>query len=279
VEQPLLFNVGGGYSGRPLRQMRTAPVPQQADPGEGGVPADAPRVALYSMSPAFSRGIESSGWLRWLLDQWGLPYREVTAAEIKAGGLGDAEVLLVPDGYATQDPRAPEDPYGLGDLGPGGDRRLLRLGLCQRRGRARRRRCRRRRAGRRRAHGRVRLRAELPRVHRRDPARAAQRDLRRRSRRCRERARERAGHSRSSVLRLQAAHDPVRLVVDARGARAARTVLDAHGLRYREAGSPGRVAFAIANPGALSGDEIPWAGSVARQLRSRAVPVVMLRMP
>ena len=82
--------------------------------------ATPPEIALYSMSPDFSRGIESSGWLRWLLDRWGLDYREVTAADIAAGGLAEAEVLLVPDGYATQDPDFPEDPYGLADLGPAG---------------------------------------------------------------------------------------------------------------------------------------------------------------
>jgi hypothetical protein len=34
--------------------------------------------------------------------------------------LRGADVLLVPDGYATIDPDFPEDPYGLGDLGPEG---------------------------------------------------------------------------------------------------------------------------------------------------------------
>jgi hypothetical protein len=37
------------------------------DPGHERI-RRAPRVALYSMSPQFTRGIESSGWLRWLLD-------------------------------------------------------------------------------------------------------------------------------------------------------------------------------------------------------------------
>ena len=122
--QPLLFNVAGGYSGRVLRDMRTGPLATQGDPGVVPAPAAPPRIALYSMSPTFTRGIESSGWLRYLLDRWGLAYREVTAEQIKAGGLGDAEVLIVPDGYATQDPNAPEDPYGLADLGPEGQAEL-----------------------------------------------------------------------------------------------------------------------------------------------------------
>ena len=118
--QPLLLNVAGGYSGERLGGMRSAPVPAQDDPGVPPVPADPPSIALYSMSAQYSRGIESGGWLRYQLDRWGLEYREVTAADIKAGALAGADVLLVPDGYATQDPDAPTDPYGLADLGPDG---------------------------------------------------------------------------------------------------------------------------------------------------------------
>jgi hypothetical protein len=116
--QPLLFNVPGGYSGRRVA-LRTAPV-SDIPLGQPPVAHDPPTVGLYSMSPDFSRGIESSGWLRWLLDKWGIHYRELSAADIAAGGLADVKVLLVPDGYATQDPEAPAAPYGLGDLGPAG---------------------------------------------------------------------------------------------------------------------------------------------------------------
>src|SRR5688500_10770356 len=70
------------------------------------------------MSPQFTRGFESSGWLRWLLDDWGVECREVTAADIRAGGLEGADVLLVPDGYALDDESG--DPYGFADLGPQG---------------------------------------------------------------------------------------------------------------------------------------------------------------
>ena len=116
---PLLMNVAGGYSGAPLapRSERVSLLP---DPGVGAAPADQPEVALYSMSPQFVRGIESSGWLRWLLDRWGVEYREVSAEDIAAGGLAGAEVLLVPDGYALKDPAVPSDPYGYKDLGPKG---------------------------------------------------------------------------------------------------------------------------------------------------------------
>jgi hypothetical protein len=121
--QPLLFDVSGGYSGEPLA-MQTAPVPQLADPGVEDPPADQPSIALYSMSPQFSRGLESSGWLRWLLDHWGLQYRDVTAKQIAGGGLAGADVLLVPDGYATRDPSFPGDPFGLKDLGAAGQKAI-----------------------------------------------------------------------------------------------------------------------------------------------------------
>ena len=83
----------GRLLGPRLGELRPAPVGAQADPGVPAAPADAPRIALYSMSPQFTRGIESSGWLRYLLDRWGLEYTDVTAEDIKAGALDDADVL------------------------------------------------------------------------------------------------------------------------------------------------------------------------------------------
>jgi Zinc carboxypeptidase len=116
---PLLMNVPGGYSGAVLAP-RSERASLLADPGIGAAPADQPEVALYSMSPQFVRGIESSGWLRWLLDQWGVEYRDVSAEDIAAGALAGAELLLVPDGYALKDPAVPSDPYGYKDLGKRG---------------------------------------------------------------------------------------------------------------------------------------------------------------
>ena len=69
--QPLLFNVAGGSSGAVLRpEVRRGGA--QAEPAPPALPAKRPSIALYSMSPQFSRGIESAGWLRWLLDRWGV---------------------------------------------------------------------------------------------------------------------------------------------------------------------------------------------------------------
>ena len=120
----LLFNVDGGYSGRKLGEMRTAPVAAQADPGVPPVPADQPSIALWSMTPDTTRAIESSGWLRYLLDRWGLAYTDVTAEDIKGGALAAYDVLLVPDGYASPDPDDPAEPHGLGDLAPEGQAAL-----------------------------------------------------------------------------------------------------------------------------------------------------------
>ena len=51
--------------------------------------------------------IESSGWLRWLLDKkWRLPHDDVTAAEIATGALAGADVLVVPDGDAAAGEKA-----------------------------------------------------------------------------------------------------------------------------------------------------------------------------
>jgi hypothetical protein len=92
-------------------------------------------------------------------------------------------------------------------------------------------------------------------------------------------AAEPAKAARAEARRLEAAHDPVRLVVAARGEGAARELLDARGLRYRVVRTAGRAAFAIANPGGATGDEIPWARDVESDLRTRGVPVVMYAVP
>jgi hypothetical protein len=116
---PLLFNVAGGSSGAVL-SPKASVAAAQAEPAPPALPAKRPSVAVYSMSPQFSRGIESGGWLHWLLDRWGVAYRDVSATDIADGGLSGAEVLLVPDGYALKDPNVPSDPYGYKDLGPKG---------------------------------------------------------------------------------------------------------------------------------------------------------------
>jgi len=98
---PLLFNVAGGTSGDALgpQAVKVSLLPQPSWPSP---PADVPNIALYQISTTSSSSIESSGWLRHLLEQvWDIPYREVTAVDIAAGALSDVDVLLVPNGSAT----------------------------------------------------------------------------------------------------------------------------------------------------------------------------------
>ena len=73
--QPLLYDVGGGYSGAPLTMATAGGRRRWPDPACRRRRPTAPSIALFSMSPQFTRGIESSGWLRWLLDRWGLTTR------------------------------------------------------------------------------------------------------------------------------------------------------------------------------------------------------------
>ena len=111
---PLLFNLRGGSSGAVLdpAAARVRPV---ADPGRPRPPADPPTVGLYQLDEG-SSAIESAGWLRYLLDNvWRLPYRELDAAAIAAGGLKGTDVLLVPNGSETDAADA---------LGPAGQQAL-----------------------------------------------------------------------------------------------------------------------------------------------------------
>ena len=372
--QPLLFNVAGGYSGRTLGEMRAAPVPALPDPGVQPAPPDPPSIALYSMSPDFVRGIESSGWLRYLLDRWGLDYREVTAEEIKAGALAGADVLLVPDGYATLDPQFPEDPYGLGDLGPEGqaairtwvegggryvgwlDGAVLAAGVgvssatfesaseagISSPGSLIRSRVARRspladgvgRSAYAFWDSRYVMHANGAAAPVRFPAAATdaffvsgfadgaealggtaavvdepvgrgrtvafgfepnfraftdgtQRLLRNAILGPEPAAFADAGEeadaarigARADARDLHVAHDPVSLVVEPRGEHAASALLEARGLRYRTVRSAGRVAFAIANPGGATADELSWARDVAADLQRADVPVVMYSVP
>ncbi len=110
--QPLLFNVAGGRSGVALSPVSAAVSPLAA-PAAEPLPVDRPSVALWQMDGG-TTAVESSGWLRWLLEKkWGLAYRELSTKAIKAGGLGGVDVLVVPDGSAST---------GAKDLGGAGGR-------------------------------------------------------------------------------------------------------------------------------------------------------------
>jgi hypothetical protein len=111
---PLLFNLRGGNSGAVLHPAaaRVSPVRAPDGPRPPGRP---PAVAVFLDEG--STDIESGGWLRYLLERvWQLPYREVDAAAVAAGGLDGAEVLLVPNGSDTDAAEA---------LGPAGRQALV----------------------------------------------------------------------------------------------------------------------------------------------------------
>jgi hypothetical protein len=97
---PLLLNVSGGRSGAVLSPAAELVAPV-AEPAAPGLPSPAPRVAIYRISGGTS-SLESSGWLRYLLDQvWHLPYQQVTSTQIAGGALANVDVLLVPNGVST----------------------------------------------------------------------------------------------------------------------------------------------------------------------------------
>ena len=77
---------------------------------------------------------------------------------------------------------------------------------------------------------------------------------------------ERAARS-APTRRLTVAKDPLRLVVRARGARAAKRVLARFGASYRVQRARKRVQFVIANPAGAQGDEHPYARRLGVALR------------
>ncbi|HEV7934762.1 MAG TPA: M14 family zinc carboxypeptidase [Actinomadura sp.] len=97
---PLLANVSGGSSGAELRP-RAVPSPVPPAPHGPTAPGRTPKVAVLQLSATSSTARQSTGWLRHRLErEWKLPFRLLSPADIAAGGLTGAEVLLVPGGPA-----------------------------------------------------------------------------------------------------------------------------------------------------------------------------------
>lgn len=94
---PLLENVAGGRSGVDLKPQAVK-LSAQGEP-DVTVQGQAPRLAVWQVSSTATGTIESSGWLRWWLDnRVGLPFTDVTGAQIAAGALSQYDVLVVPSG-------------------------------------------------------------------------------------------------------------------------------------------------------------------------------------
>jgi hypothetical protein len=97
----LLLNLEGGRSGAVLNPAATR-VALLPDPAAPALPADLPSVGVYQLSATSQSALQSTGWLRWLLERrWHVPYRLLTSADIAAGGLAEVDVLLVPNGPAS----------------------------------------------------------------------------------------------------------------------------------------------------------------------------------
>jgi hypothetical protein len=112
---PLLENVDGGRSGADLKPRAVA-LEAQAEP-DVRYRGEAPRIAVWQVSATSGGTIESAGWLRWWLDtRIGLPYTDVSAADIAAGMLVDQDVLVVPSG---------SDAAASNALGDGGREALI----------------------------------------------------------------------------------------------------------------------------------------------------------
>jgi hypothetical protein len=110
---PLLMNLDGGFTGEDVHPAGALVAPIGGDPTYV-IPAGAPSVAVFEI-PNSTRGFEAAGQARYLFrDVWGLPFTDVTAADITAG-LPGVDVLVIPDGYAN---------YGVQALGAKGKKAL-----------------------------------------------------------------------------------------------------------------------------------------------------------
>lgn len=66
-----------------------------ADPQQGTHPVKALRVGMYQR---YRGGNMDEGWTRWILEQFGFPYKSIMDAEIKKGSLNaNYDVILLPD--------------------------------------------------------------------------------------------------------------------------------------------------------------------------------------
>ena len=83
----------------------------------------------------------------------------------------------------------------------------------------------------------------------------------------------------AATRRLTVAHEPLRLVVRAKGARNAKRVLARYHAGYTTMRAHKRVQFVIYNPGSRDGDEHPYARELGVSLRRAKVPVMMYRVP
>src|SRR5207248_279691 len=88
----------------PILQTITKAFGLRADsvPGKlpaGLLPIGRPRLALYKSWVANS----DEGWTRWLLEQYGFPYKSISDAEVRAGSLNtEYDVIVLPSAPGWQ---------------------------------------------------------------------------------------------------------------------------------------------------------------------------------
>jgi hypothetical protein len=85
--------------------------------------------------------------------------------------------------------------------------------------------------------------------------------------------------ARRSARELHGTSATIRLSVRPRSAAAARGVLDGFGARYILQRTRGRVAFLIANPSELSGEDHPFARRLPSALQEAGVATIAFRSP
>ncbi len=89
-------------------------------PGVGAITLKAPRIGLMDVYG----GSMTSGWTRWLLEQFDFPYTRVFVPELNRGNLNAAYDVLVFTNGVLPDPNSPRGGFGGGDeapaAGPGG---------------------------------------------------------------------------------------------------------------------------------------------------------------
>jgi hypothetical protein len=88
-----------------------------------------------------------------------------------------------------------------------------------------------------------------------------------------------ARRARRAAAHVLAGSNTIRLAVRPSSRRRAATVLRTLGARYAVQRSRGRVAFLIANPRGLTGDEHPFAARLPAALERAGVATIALRVP
>jgi hypothetical protein len=85
--------------------------------------------------------------------------------------------------------------------------------------------------------------------------------------------------ARDAAAKVAALESPIRLSVAPLSVETARGVLAKYGASYTLRQSASKGTFLIANPGGLSGEEHPYAASLAQDLLAAGVRVLAYRVP